>query len=105
MYITKQQIRQLGLYQPDELIMPFLEKVNQRVASCIDDEIPKEIKQNYDDDTLKQWYKLRSDNDFSSLVVQDWLKKKIKSLDSIVVDWVQITLGDLKRIKQKASNE
>ena len=104
-YITKQQLRELGMRQLDRDILPFLEKVNLSVAKHIEDEMQTEISVNYDPAMLNIYNSLLEKHGFSSPITQDWLKRHLAGpLQSITRDWIEMTLGDIRQ-QISASNK
>jgi hypothetical protein len=100
-YITKQQLRELGMEQPDREILPILRKANQQVAQHIETEMFTEISVNYDQALLNIYLELIEKHGFSSEITQDWLKQHLAGpLSSITRDWIEITLGDIRRNTQ-----
>lgn len=112
MYITKLQLRKLGFTQPDSTLIPLLEEINKEVARHIEEEIPLEIKQNYDERVLQEYLRMRERNGFTSPVVQNWLRQNIKAFDEIIIDWREImlhkivtTLDEITKPSKGGSNE
>lgn len=95
-YITKQRLRELGLTEPDSVILPFLERINRKIANEIDAEIGIEISNNYTATLLQEYLDLRDAHGFSSPIVQSWLKEHIAAIDEITADYIESTLNDIR---------
>ncbi len=96
-YIKRQELRELGFDQLENEFLPLLDKFNQQIAVAIEKEIPKEIKQNYNKEILNIYFNLIKEYQFSSSIVQHWLKKNIAALDEITADYKELIFHRIQK--------
>lgn len=95
-YFEKYELRNLSLKNQDKEIIALLNLMNASIMIDIDAEIINEIVQNYNEAILKEYKNLRSKYDFDSSVIQNWIIKNIKGINSIVNDRKEIILHRMR---------
>lgn len=104
-YIKRQELRELGFDQLENEFLPLLDKLNQQIAVAIEKEIPKEIKQNYNKEILNIYFNLRKKHQFSSSIVQHWLKENIAALDEITTDYKELIFYRIRKSLNQTRGE